>query len=126
VVSRASGGGNTEGLRRHACGYEDQTSRPGRRITYMPTQAMILLYLHTVKDGSGDDRVACLFKVNASALVKSKSSLGLDLHWRLNFDIDGRWLADLSPAHIVRHALVLGQAQSFYLLSSSTRRNARG
>ena len=41
-----------------------------------PTQAMILVYLHTVKDGSGDDRVACLFKVNVSALVKSKSSLG--------------------------------------------------
>jgi hypothetical protein len=35
-----------------------------------------VLYLHTVKDGSGDDRVACLLKVNVSALVKSKSSLG--------------------------------------------------
>jgi hypothetical protein len=40
---------------------------------------MILVYLHTVKDGSGDDRVVCLFEVNVSALVKSKSSLGLDL-----------------------------------------------
>jgi hypothetical protein len=75
-VSRASGGVDTEGLRRHACGYEE----PGRRTAaFRPTQAMILMYLHTVKDGSGDDRVACLRKVNMSALVKSKSCLGLDL-----------------------------------------------
>lgn len=72
-VSRASGGVNTEGLRRHACGYEDQDDAAA---ACRPTQAMILVYLHTVKDGSGDDRVACLFKVNVSALVKSKSSLG--------------------------------------------------
>ena len=72
-VSRASVGVNTEGLRRHACGYEDQDDAAA---ACRPTQAMILVYLHTVKDGSGDDRVACLFKVNVSALVKSKSSLG--------------------------------------------------
>lgn len=70
-----SGCVNTEGLRRHACGYEDQ-DQDDAAAACRPTQAMILMYLHTVKDGSGDDRVACLFKVNVSALVKSKSSSG--------------------------------------------------
>jgi hypothetical protein len=36
------------------------------RATHRRLQAdsgMILMYLHTVKDGSGDDRVACLLKL---------------------------------------------------------------